>query len=61
MSNGFENWSKKDFSAFIKANEKYGRTELKSIADEIEGKTLEEIKEYSKVFWKRYQDLPGMR
>ncbi|KAI8597383.1 SNF2 family N-terminal domain-containing protein [Dissophora ornata] len=57
MQAGFENWSKRDFIYFYKACEKYGRKNLAEIASEIEGKTLTEVKEYSKVFWKRYKEI----
>ena len=36
-------WTKRDFNQFIKANEKYGRDDLESIAKEVEGKTPEEV------------------
>lgn len=56
---GFDNWTRRDFNAFIRANEKYGRHDLASIATEIEGKTEEEVTEYAGVFWDRYQELNG--
>lgn len=40
---GFTNWSKRDFQQFIKANEKFGRDDIESIAREVEGKTPEEV------------------
>ncbi|KAJ3057644.1 hypothetical protein HK102_010953, partial [Quaeritorhiza haematococci] len=57
LQQGFENWSKREFTAFVKANEKYGRYALDQIANDIEGKTLAEVKEYAKVFWKRYKEI----
>ncbi|GAA6093060.1 probable global transcription activator SNF2L1, partial [Tachysurus ichikawai] len=42
---------------FIKANEKYGRDDIDSIAREVEGKTPEEVIEYSAVFWERCNEL----
>ncbi|KAJ3330871.1 hypothetical protein HDU76_004637 [Blyttiomyces sp. JEL0837] len=57
MEQTFENWTRKDFMAFIKANEKYGRENLDAIAAEIEGKSQEEVKAYSEVFWKRYKEI----
>lgn len=44
---GFTNWNKRDFNQFIKANEKYGRDDIDNIAREVEGKTPEEVMEYS--------------
>jgi superfamily II DNA/RNA helicase len=54
---GFTNWTKKEFNSFIKANEKYGRTDLESISKEVEGKTPKEVFQYAKVFWERCNDL----
>lgn len=49
---GFTNWNKRDFNQFIKANEKYGRDDIDNIAREVEGKSPEEVIEYSGVkFW----------
>ena len=56
---GFTNWTKRDFVAFCKACEKYGRENLESIASEIEGKSLEEVKAYSNEFWERYREISG--
>merc|ERR1712062_243309 len=57
LSEGFTNWSKRDFNQFIRLHEKYGRDEVDSISKEIEGKTPEEVVEYSKSFWERCQEL----
>nr|CAD2138859.1 unnamed protein product [Meloidogyne enterolobii] len=55
--NEFADWSKREFRQFINASEKYGRHELESIAREVETKTFEEVVKYSKVFWKRINEL----
>ncbi|CAM6081834.1 unnamed protein product [Calypogeia fissa] len=57
LEEGFSNWSRRDFNAFVRACEKYGRTDIRSIATEIEGKTEDDVVKYSKVFWERYKDL----
>ncbi|KAL9668942.1 hypothetical protein QQ045_006483 [Rhodiola kirilowii] len=57
LQQGFQSWSRRDFNAFIRACEKYGRKDLKSIASEIEGKTEEEVERYAKVFNERYKEL----
>lgn len=57
LTQGFTNWTRRDFNQFIKANEKYGRDDLDNIAKEVEGKTPEEVEAYADVFWERYQDL----
>ncbi|XP_048400125.1 probable global transcription activator SNF2L1 isoform X3 [Stegostoma tigrinum] len=54
---GFTTWNKRDFNQFIKANEKYGRDDIDNIAREVEGKTPEEVIEYSAVFWERCNEL----
>ncbi|KAK7348209.1 hypothetical protein VNO80_22759 [Phaseolus coccineus] len=57
LEEGFSSWSRKDFNAFIRACEKYGRSDIKSIASEMEGKTQEEVERYAKVFKERYKEL----
>jgi len=49
LTQGFTNWSKRDFNAFIRGSEKFGRGDLKAISQEVEGKTIEEITEYHAV------------
>ncbi|KAF5153468.1 SNF2 family protein [Theileria parva strain Muguga] len=58
LSKGFSNWSRKDFNNFIKANVMYSRYDINSIASFIEGKTYEEVEQYSKTFWQKYNTLP---
>ncbi|KAL4630809.1 putative global transcription activator SNF2L1 [Arapaima gigas] len=57
LTQGFTSWNKRDFNQFIKANEKYGRDDIDNIAREVEGKTPEEVIEYSAVFWERCNEL----
>merc|ERR1712096_583283 len=57
LAEGFTNWNKRDFNQFVKANEKFGRDEIDLISKEIEGKTPEEVVEYSMVFWERCREL----
>ncbi|XP_059485760.1 chromatin-remodeling complex ATPase chain Iswi [Neocloeon triangulifer] len=57
LTTGFTNWSKRDFNQFIKANEKYGRDDIENVARDVEGKTPEEVMEYSAVFWDRCSEL----
>jgi SWI/SNF-related matrix-associated actin-dependent regulator of chromatin subfamily A member 5 len=56
---GFANWQRRDFHSFVRANEKYGRDKYNEIAEEIGTKTAKEVKEYSKVFWERYEEIDG--
>ncbi|KNC98614.1 uncharacterized protein SPPG_06295 [Spizellomyces punctatus DAOM BR117] len=57
LTKGFGDWSKRDFIAFCKANEKNGRHDLEAIAQEVEGKTASEVKQYAAVFWKRFREI----
>ena len=57
LQEGYTNWSKRDFSHFVKASEKYGRHNLDAISMEIDGKHPKEVKEYAEVFWKRIGEL----
>jgi SWI/SNF-related matrix-associated actin-dependent regulator of chromatin subfamily A member 5 len=59
LKQGYNNWSRRDFTSFCKACEKYGRRDLESIAAELEGKTLKEVRDYSDTFWRRYKELSG--
>lgn len=57
FSTGFNNWTKRDFNQFIKANERFGRDDIQHIAKEVEGKSPEEVMEYSAIFWERCHEL----
>merc|ERR1711981_738641 len=57
LKEGFSTWSKRDFNQFIRLNEKYGREDVENISREVEGKTPEEVIEYSKAFWERCGEL----
>ncbi|KAI9328766.1 SNF2 family N-terminal domain-containing protein [Zopfochytrium polystomum] len=57
LQDSFESWTRKDFTAFIRANEKYGRDNIDAICKEIEGKAPEEVRKYAMVFWSRYKEL----
>ena len=43
LTQGFTNWSKRDFNQFIRLHEKYGRNDINSISKEIEGKIPDEL------------------
>ncbi|KAJ6796105.1 putative chromatin-remodeling complex ATPase chain isoform X1 [Iris pallida] len=57
LEEGFSSWTRRDFNTFIRACEKYGRKDMKSIVSEMEGKTEEEVERYAKVFRERYKEL----
>ncbi|CCH60183.1 hypothetical protein TBLA_0C03810 [Henningerozyma blattae CBS 6284] len=55
---GFTNWNKIEFRKFISASGKYGRNSIQAIAMELSGtKTLEEVREYAKAFWKNIEQI----
>ncbi|KAK2739858.1 hypothetical protein FQN57_006434 [Myotisia sp. PD_48] len=54
---GFSSWNRRDFQQFINGSAKFGRTNYEEMATEVDSKTPAEIKEYAKVFWKRYTDI----
>ncbi|ONM32114.1 ISWI chromatin-remodeling complex ATPase CHR11 [Zea mays] len=57
LEEGFASWTRRDFNTFIRACEKYGRNDIKSISSEMEGKTEEEVQRYARVFKERYKEL----
>jgi len=57
LKEGFSSWSKRDFNQFIRLNEKFGREDIEAISREVEGKSAEEVVEYSKAFWERCGEL----
>ncbi|GAB7358819.1 hypothetical protein MBLNU230_g4043t1 [Neophaeotheca triangularis] len=54
---GFGQWNKRDFQQFVNGTAKYGRNAYAAIADEVDGKDAEEVKIYSKAFWKHYKRI----
>ncbi|XP_024528171.1 ISWI chromatin-remodeling complex ATPase CHR11 [Selaginella moellendorffii] len=57
LQEGFCTWTRRDFNAFVRGCEKYGRFDFASIANEMEGKTEEEVERYCRVFQERYKEL----
>ncbi|KAJ9537307.1 LOW QUALITY PROTEIN: hypothetical protein OSB04_030040 [Centaurea solstitialis] len=57
LEEGFSTWSRRDFNTFIRACEKYGRSDVGSIVSEMEGKSEEEVERYARVFKERYKEL----
>ncbi|OQV11664.1 SWI/SNF-related matrix-associated actin-dependent regulator of chromatin subfamily A member 5 [Hypsibius exemplaris] len=58
LAEGFD-WSRKDFSAFINALEKYGRNDTEKIVTAVPDRMPDDVLNYMNVFWKRYQELPN--
>ncbi|TVU17812.1 hypothetical protein EJB05_33869, partial [Eragrostis curvula] len=56
-SQGFPSWTKRDFNAFLRSCEKYGRDDIKSIASFMEEKTEQEVRRYAEVFKRRFKEL----
>eukprot|EP00698_Gefionella_okellyi_P005427 TRINITY_DN14974_c0_g1_i1.p1 TRINITY_DN14974_c0_g1~~TRINITY_DN14974_c0_g1_i1.p1 ORF type:complete len:1108 (-),score=308.38 TRINITY_DN14974_c0_g1_i1:24-3347(-) len=56
LTQGFAEWNRKDFRAFINASAAHGRSSFEEIAQDV-GKSLEDVTNYAAVFWKRYKQL----
>lgn len=54
---GFAAWTRRDFTAFTRGCERYGRAALDRVAAEVDGKTEAEVRAYAAVFWKRHTEL----
>lgn len=50
LAEGFSDWSRHHFNAFVKASGKYGRTNYAKIANDV-GKPVSAIQSYSEAFW----------
>ncbi|GME69147.1 unnamed protein product [[Candida] boidinii] len=59
LSKGFKNWNKRDFMGFIHGCAKYGREDLENIKKDLKNKKLNDVIEYSKIFWERYKEIEG--
>lgn len=59
LEQGFSKWSRRDFTAFIQACAKYGRNSLTAISSEFPEKTVDDVREYAKAFWKNYTQIEG--
>lgn len=59
LEQGFSDWTKREFNNFITGCENFGRENLKQIAEEVESKSLIDVKEYAIVFWQRVDTLPN--
>lgn len=56
LSTGFD-WSKKEFSAFLRGVEMHGRENYAQIAETIGSRGAEEVEKYAGVFWSRSSEL----
>ena len=54
---GFADWNRRDFQQFINGSARYGRKNYEGIAEEVDGKTAKECRQYAEVFWKKYEEI----
>ena len=54
---GFGSWNRRDFQQFINGSGRYGRKNYEMIATEVDSKSVEEVAEYAKAFWKRFGEI----
>lgn len=59
VSLAFTNWTRRDLLAYVNACAKFGRDNKIQIRESLDNKTPEEVDEYDKIFWERYQELNG--
>ncbi|KZT62725.1 hypothetical protein CALCODRAFT_522329 [Calocera cornea HHB12733] len=55
---GFQNWQRRDYQAFIRGSADFGKDAWEDIVNEIgKDKTVEDVQEYAAVFWERIDEL----
>ena len=54
---GFGAWSWRDYLAFVRGAERYGRADYAHIAEEVGTKSAAEVRAYAAVFWARCGEL----
>ncbi len=59
ISEGFGEWSRRDFTNFIHLAARYGRSSYNNIAAEYDDKTIEDVRKYAEAFWKRFREIDG--
>lgn len=58
LADGFREWSKQTFNAFIKASARHGRANYDKIASDMQ-LDLREVERYGSIFWKRGEEFLG--
>uniref|UniRef100_A0A7S3DI44 SANT domain-containing protein n=2 Tax=Palpitomonas bilix TaxID=652834 RepID=A0A7S3DI44_9EUKA len=53
----FRKWKKSEFVAFCRACAEYGRENFEAIAEDIQEKSEEDVRDYAAVFWERCEEL----
>jgi SWI/SNF-related matrix-associated actin-dependent regulator of chromatin subfamily A member 5 len=56
---GFGDWQRRHFHAFIKAMERYGRDQMDLVVKEVADKEEDDVRAYAKVFFERYNEIKG--
>lgn len=50
LAEGFSNWARQHYSAFLRGSAKFGRTQLDKISVEV-GKSVDDVKKFADAFW----------
>jgi SWI/SNF-related matrix-associated actin-dependent regulator of chromatin subfamily A member 5 len=50
LAEGFSDWKRADYTAFVKASARYGRSNHEKIATEV-GKSIPDVKAFAEAFW----------
>lgn len=57
LTKGFGNWNKNELIQFLRGIRRFKSNDLFNIAKHIPTKTLQEVIDYSRVFWERYKEI----
>ncbi|WWD08624.1 hypothetical protein V865_006737 [Kwoniella europaea PYCC6329] len=57
VGEGFPDWQRRHYQAFVRGVEKFGRDALDKVALEISDHTEDAVREYAAVFFERYKEL----
>lgn len=50
LTEGFSDWTRQNYSAFIRASAKFGRSKVEKIAVDV-GKSVDDVRKYADAFW----------
>ncbi|KAH3662274.1 hypothetical protein OGAPHI_005523 [Ogataea philodendri] len=59
LTQGFDNWNKRDFLSFVHSCARHGSKSYTAIATDLRTKSVEDVAKYSEVFWQRYREIDG--
>lgn len=57
LEQGFIDWNRRDFQQFVNGSAKHGRNAFAAIEKEVDNKSVGEIKDYARVFWKKVKQV----